>query len=436
MIYVTDRGYLAYISHISEWQVGGSHLAKTNQQTLSEVILPWILGGLLLVSVAGSLCHMMPGLGGGSRMKNSNYRIPPSWTPESNSSYGFLVHMIDITHGAMLTNSALHYQCSAAFMHSGSQTREPTHTTSLGDIVAGGRRDRRLPDPVTCLVGVALYCLWSGQFPDILQHACLSCGIACPWSGCSHPATCLACVVVGPGCGLWPCVECRRRLTLTQSANLLGRLQSQLAIFEEDTRPQKITETLALAMGLGESTNAFGHDARRCESRCQRNVHFVISIERRSPQISIAAGKHTQMVSEATSEVHSEHVPGCGPEQDYLSRLFAMTNQLTTFLQRYGCRLPSNEIAYQALATQVRRQEQIQEATSGNTATTPQSQLDRFARVPTMRSPTTVRLNSSRAAGNYSLIVKLKDAWPNSQECFGFLPPLEPVEATWLRPGP
>ena len=173
MNYVTDRGHLAYISHLSERQVGGSHLAKTNQQILSEVTLPRILGGLLLVSVAGSLCHMMPGLGGGSRMKNPNYRILPSWTPESNSSRGFLVHMTDITHEAMLTNSALHYQCSAAFMHSGSQTREPTHTMSLGNVVEGGWRGRRLSDPVTCLVGVALYCLWSG---------------------CSHPATCLACL--------------------------------------------------------------------------------------------------------------------------------------------------------------------------------------------------------------------------------------------------
>lgn len=395
---VTDRGHLAYISHLSERRVGGSHLAKTNRQILSEVILPRILGGLLLVSVAGSLCHMMPGLGGGSRMKNSNYRILPSWTPESNSSCGFLVHTTDITHEAMLTNSALHYQCSAALMHSGSQTREPTHTVSLGNVVVGGWREGRLPDPVTCLVGVALYCLWSG---------------------CSHPATCLACLT--------------RRLTLAQSANLLGRLQSQLVIFEEDTRPQRITETLALTMGLGEITNAFGHDARRC-SHCQRNVHFVIIIEKRSPQIPIAAGKHTQMVSEATSEAHSEHLPGCGPEQDYLSRLFAMTNQLTTFLQQYGCCLPNNEIAYRTLATQVRRQEHIQEATSGKIATTLQSQLDRFVRAPTMRSPATVRLNSSRAAGNYSLIVKLKDTWPNSQECFGFLLPLEPVEATWLRP--
>ena len=32
-----------------------------------------------------------------------------------------------------------------------------------------------------------------------------------------------------------------------------------------------------------------------------------------------------QMVSEVTSEVHPEHVPGSGPEQDYLSRFFAIS---------------------------------------------------------------------------------------------------------------
>ena len=120
------------------------------------------------------------------------------------------------------------------------------------------------------------------------------------------------------------------------------------------------------------------------------------------------------MVSEVTSEVHPEHVPGCGPEQDYLSRLFAMSNQLTTFLQQHGGRLLSNEIAYQALATRVRRQGHIQEATPGNIATTLQSQLDRFARVPTMRSPTIIRLNSSRAAGNNNLIVRFRDPRPNT----------------------
>ena len=38
--------------------------------------LPWILGGLFLAAAAGTVCHMMPGLGGGSRTENCNYRTP------------------------------------------------------------------------------------------------------------------------------------------------------------------------------------------------------------------------------------------------------------------------------------------------------------------------------------------------------------------------
>ena len=65
-----DGSQLAEISDICVWQ----SLARTN--------LPWILGGLLLVTIAGMLYHMMPGLGGGSRTDNFNYRIPPAWSPE------------------------------------------------------------------------------------------------------------------------------------------------------------------------------------------------------------------------------------------------------------------------------------------------------------------------------------------------------------------
>ena len=63
----------------------------------------------------------------------------------------------------------------------------------------------------------------------------------------------------------------------------------------------------------------------------------------------------------------------------------------------------------QALITRVRRQGHIQEATPGNIAIILQGMLDRFAGVPIMWSPTIIRLNSSRAAGNNSLIVRFRD---------------------------
>ena len=74
---VADGSQWAEISYIGVWQF----LAKVN--------LPWILGGLILVTIAGTLCHMMPGLGGGSRTEKFNYRIPPAWSPENDSNYSF-----------------------------------------------------------------------------------------------------------------------------------------------------------------------------------------------------------------------------------------------------------------------------------------------------------------------------------------------------------
>ena len=56
----------------------GSQLAEvgyTNvMQSLFRSNLLSILGGLILMTV---IWHMMPGLGGGSRTENFNYRIPP-----------------------------------------------------------------------------------------------------------------------------------------------------------------------------------------------------------------------------------------------------------------------------------------------------------------------------------------------------------------------
>ena len=138
---VADGSQLAEISDISVWQ------------SLAKVNLPWILGGLLLVTVAGTFCHMMPGLGGGSRTENFNYRIPPSWSPENDSSYSFRAYMTDISLWVMLTDLAPHQQCAAIIMRLGGQARELARMISPQEIVTGGRRDGRLLDPATYLLG-------------------------------------------------------------------------------------------------------------------------------------------------------------------------------------------------------------------------------------------------------------------------------------------
>ena len=84
-------------------------------------LLPWIFGGMFLATVAGTVCHMMPGLGGGSRTENFNYRIPPSWSPEDDSNYSFRAYMTDLSLWVMLTDLAPHQQCAAIIMRLGGQ---------------------------------------------------------------------------------------------------------------------------------------------------------------------------------------------------------------------------------------------------------------------------------------------------------------------------
>ena len=64
----------------------GSQLAEVGYASVMRSLfrsnLLWILGGLILMTV---IWHMMPGLGGGSRTENFDYRIPPAWSPENDT---------------------------------------------------------------------------------------------------------------------------------------------------------------------------------------------------------------------------------------------------------------------------------------------------------------------------------------------------------------
>ena len=149
--YAADGCHSAEISYISLpteiscidlWQVGERHPAEANKQftnrhSSSEAFLPRILGGLPLVSEAGSLCCMMPGCGRGSRMKNTDQLIPPPRTPENDSDYSFPAHGTDIPYWVMSTYSALHCQSTAVSMHLGSQSRKLSRMMSFQDIMSG-----------------------------------------------------------------------------------------------------------------------------------------------------------------------------------------------------------------------------------------------------------------------------------------------------------
>ena len=117
---------------------------------------------------------------------------------------------------------------------------------------------------------------------------------------------------------------------------LLGALQLRFANLEEETRLQSMTEMLAFARRPGDNINALLARYEVVRQRAANEGHFVMSIEGCALQKLRAVGIHA--------------------------------NQLTTLHHQFGGRLPTNEVEYQMLITQVRRQGHIQEAAPGNIA--------------------------------------------------------------------
>ena len=94
---------------------------------------------------------------------------------------------------------------------------------------------------------------------------------------------------------------------------------------------------LAFARRSGENINALLAQYEVVRQRAANEGHFFMSTEGCALQILRAAG--------------------------------IQSGQLTQLLHQFGGRLPTNEVEYQQLITQVRRQGHIQEAAPGNIAT-------------------------------------------------------------------
>ena len=105
------------------------------------------------------ICMMMPGgpnlTNGNVSMSNSrdfNYRTPPFWNPEQESSYSFRAYMTDISIWIMLTDLAPHQQCAAILTRLGGAARELARTISPQEIMNGGVINGQQLDPVTFLL--------------------------------------------------------------------------------------------------------------------------------------------------------------------------------------------------------------------------------------------------------------------------------------------
>ena len=108
---------------------------------------PFLLLFVLIMMMPAGI----PNLTGGNR--DFNYRIPPSWSPEHESSYSFRAYMTDLSIWVMLTDLQPHQQCAAIVMRLGGSAREMARMITPQEMVNGGVQNGVAVDPVTYLMG-------------------------------------------------------------------------------------------------------------------------------------------------------------------------------------------------------------------------------------------------------------------------------------------
>ena len=116
----------------------------------------FLVTALAATAALSTLICMVPqggGIPGGTGPRDGfNYRIPPSWSPESDHTYSFRAYMTDIALWVMLTDLQPHQQCAAIVMRLGGSAREMARTLSPQEMVNGGVRNGVAMDPVTYLL--------------------------------------------------------------------------------------------------------------------------------------------------------------------------------------------------------------------------------------------------------------------------------------------
>ena len=89
----TQQSKFMQHSSVPQSENGGGPLAKAVYQ--------WIAGTSAFLAAVIIIAHMFPALGGGGgggrNVENFNYRIPPSWNPDTASHYSFRAFMTDIS---------------------------------------------------------------------------------------------------------------------------------------------------------------------------------------------------------------------------------------------------------------------------------------------------------------------------------------------------
>ena len=94
---------------------------------------------LTYAGVAAAVCailgHMMASAAA-PVPRDFNYRVPPAWSPENDSSYSFRAFVTDVSLWIMLTDLQPHQQCAAIITRLGGAAREMARMISPQECVA------------------------------------------------------------------------------------------------------------------------------------------------------------------------------------------------------------------------------------------------------------------------------------------------------------
>ena len=115
----------------------------------------FVVSRLLPITIIAFLFYMMAAGAGPPTLTgrdNFNYRIPPSWSPEHETSYSFRAYMTDISLWIMLTDLQPHQQCAAIIMRLGGAAREMARMITPQEMAQGGVLNGIAVDPVTYLL--------------------------------------------------------------------------------------------------------------------------------------------------------------------------------------------------------------------------------------------------------------------------------------------
>ena len=101
-------------------------------RTIAWFLLPVSLWSILIIMMpTGTTQNFNIGT------RDFNYRIPPSWSPENESTYSFRAYMTDMSIWIMLTDLQPHQQCASIVMRLGGAAREMARMISPQEMMHG-----------------------------------------------------------------------------------------------------------------------------------------------------------------------------------------------------------------------------------------------------------------------------------------------------------